>query len=355
MRHAVLQPPYSSSLLTPKPADYCRIDPAEKARLIVVIDTEEEFDWSHSFSRKNTSVRSMRWITRVQNIFDTYGIIPVYVIDYPVASQPDGYRPLQEIYASGRCLIGAHLHPWVNPPFEEQVNHYHSFVGNLPPSLEAMKLHVLSETIGEQFDVCPVIYKAGRYGVGPHTADILEGQGYEVDLSVCPLMDYSSEGGPDFGHLSAWPYWFGEHRSLLELPLTVGYTGLFRRWGCRLHQIACHPPLCQLHAAGILSRLRCVDKAWLSPEGYSLVDNMKLLRALYGDGLRIFSFAFHSPSVEPGNTPYVTSQHDLERFLSHCGDFFEYFMGELGGTPTTPLALKAQLTGATHMCVLEGT
>jgi hypothetical protein len=330
-------------MLNPKPADYCRLNALEKARLAVIVDTEEEFDWSSGFSRHNTAVRSMRLISRVQKMFDDYGITPVYVIDYPVASQPDGYRPLQEIHAAGRCLIGTHLHPWVNPPFEEPVNRFNSFPGNLQRTLEASKLHILSDCVGERFGTYPTIYKAGRYGIGPHTAEILEEQGYEVDLSVCPYMDYSTEGGPNFTHSSARPYWFGRHRRLLELPLTVGFAGLLKPWGRILHGVASRPPLARLHTVGILARLGLVNKIWLSPEGYLSSEHTQLVRSLHRDGLRIFSFAFHSPSVEPGNTPYVTSQHDLETFLRRCRRFFDFFMGELGGRPTTPLELKDHL------------
>lgn len=334
-------------MLNPQLYDYCHISQSERAKFVVIVDTEEDFDWAGSFSRENTAVRSMHWIDRIQGIFDTYNITPVYVIDYPVASQADGYRPLQDIHASYRCLIGTHLHPWVSPPFEELVNRYNSFPGNLPRALEAAKLQILSNCIGERFGVCPTIYKAGRYGIGPHTADILEEQGYEVDLSICPRMDYSVEGGPDFTHSSAWPYWFGKRRRLLELPLTVGFAGRFRRWGSTLHGIASRPSCDRLHAVGILARLGLVDKIWLSPEAYSSAEHVKLVRALHRDGLRVFSLAFHSPSVVPGNTPYVTSQSDLEAFLARLRRFFDFFMGELGGLPTTPLELKRQFTTST--------
>jgi hypothetical protein len=245
------------------------------------------------------------------------------------------------------------VHPWVNPPYAEQVGAYNSFVGNLPRALEAAKLRILSDAIGEHFGERPIIYKAGRYGVGTHTADILEEQGYEVDVSICPYMDYSAEGGPDFTPYSVWPYWFGRRRLLLELPLTVGFTGLLRRWGNSLHRLASRPSIARLHPIGILARLRCVNKVWLSPEGYSLEENVALLRALYRDGLRVFSIAFHSPSVVPGHTPYVRSQSDLDRFLSHCRRFFDFFMDELGGCPTTPLALKAYMTTFTPRRDLE--
>ena len=328
----------------PKPISYCCLEGTANPRLVVIVDTEEEFDWSAGHSGNNVAVQAMRWINRVQSIFDEYQITPVYVIDYPIASQPDGYQPLQEISASGRCLIGAHLHPWVNPPFEEEVTRSNSFPGNLPRPLEATKLRILSDCIAERFGRRPTIYKAGRYGIGPNTAGILEEQGYEVDLSVCPYMNYSDEGGPDFSRCSAWPYWFGTHRHLLELPLTVGFAGLLRHWGSVLHQAVSLPALAPFHPIGLLARLELVDKIWLSPEGYTLSEQISLVRALHKDGLRIFSFAFHSPSVEPGNTPYVTSQKDLHNFLSGCRRFFDFFLGELGGQPTTPLELKEKLT-----------
>ena len=331
-------------MLNPCSDDYCRLPLREQPRLVVVIDTEEEFDWAGEFSRKHTTVKSMRWIYRVQDMFDRFNITPVYVIDYPVASQPEGYRPLQEIHAAGRCLIGTHLHPWVNPPFEEIVTRRNSYPGNLPSALEESKLHTLSAEIEKRFGSRPVIYKAGRYGIGPSTAAILEKQGYEVDLSVCPYMDYSADGGPSFSASSARPYWFGKRRKLLELPLTVGYAGWLRRWGATVHGFASRPGLAGLHPVGALARLNLVDKIWLSPEGYLSSEHIKLVRDLYADGLRIFSFAFHSPSVEPGHTPYVRSQSDLDNFLDRCRCFFEFFLGELGGCPSSPLELKERLT-----------
>src|SRR3546814_4149526 len=44
--------------------------------------------------------------------------------------------------------------------------------GNLPPELEHAKLAALTEAIAGAFGARPVVYKAGRYGVGPATAGI---------------------------------------------------------------------------------------------------------------------------------------------------------------------------------------
>jgi len=333
-------------MVDPSNRELCWVDSSMKPHLVVVIDTEEQFDWSGGYSRSNTAVSAMRAIERVQRIFDEFCVTPVYVIDYPIATQPEGYEPLREIVSDHRCVIGTHLHPWVSPPYDEALSTWNSFPGNLSLRLESEKLRLLTECIEDRFEQRPVIYKAGRYGVGPRTAAILEELGYEIDLSVCPHMDYSGEGGPNFLAHSAWPYWFGMHR-LLELPLTVGYTGMLREYGQTLHRLASGEAGQAFRAVGILSRTGLVSKVWLSPEGYTAEEQIRLLKDLYRDGHRIFSFAFHSPSVEPGHTPYVTSSQELTVFLDRCRKVFEFFFGEFGGVPATPLELKRQLARAT--------
>lgn len=327
----------------PEPVSYCSFRPEIRPKLVVVVDTEEEFDWGRNFSGENTSVAAMGSIHRLQDILDTYSIRPVYVIDYPVVSQSDGYRPLEEIFQSGRCLIGTHLHPWVNPPFEELVNRHNSFPGNLPRVLEASKLKVLTECVGERFGFKPTIYKAGRYGFGPNTSDILEELDYEVDLSVCPCMDYSVEGGPNFGCFPPSPYWFGRSGRLLEIPLSVGFTGLLRPWAPRAYRFASRGMMRTLRMPAVLARTALLDRIWLSPEGYTSSEQIRLARVLYQDGNKVFSLALHSPSLEPGNTPYVQSGADLSRFLSCCRAFFDFFFGELQGVATTPLDLKREM------------
>src|SRR5262245_44235074 len=108
--------------------------------LFVVVDTEEEFDWGAPFSRGNTSVRAIRKIAELQKIVERFRLKPTYVLDFPVASQPDGFLPIREVATDGRCEIGAHLHPWVNPPHRETLSGPNSFACNLPPALEAEKI-----------------------------------------------------------------------------------------------------------------------------------------------------------------------------------------------------------------------
>lgn len=318
-------------------------DPAIRPILSVVIHTEEEFDWSKPYDRNATGVSHMQYIDRAQSVFDSFGIVPNYVIDYPIASKPEAVAPLKAYADSGRALIGAHLHPWVSPPFDEEINARNSYPGNLPADLEREKLRLLTEQIAASFGSRPLTYLAGRYGFGPNTADILEDLGYEVDISVAASIDYSGDGGPDYSGFSSDPFWFGRHRRLLGLPGSGGYVGYLRNGGTPLYRQLTQPWLRKTRVSGVVARLRMLERIRLSPEDYSEPEMRRLTQALLGDGVRIFVFSFHSPSVMPGGTPYVKNPADLERFLEKCRRYFDFFMNNLGGTAMTPLEIKAWL------------
>jgi hypothetical protein len=53
----------------------------------------------------------------------------------------------------------------------------------------------------------------------------------------------------------------------------------------------------------------------------------------------VFTVSYHSPSLEPGNTPYVRSAADLRRFLDWLDGYLDFFFSELGGVATTPSGL----------------
>ena len=314
--------------------------PAEyPPQLVVVVDTEEEFDWNAEPDSAANGVSAIGHIDRVQTIFDEYHIQPCYVIDYPVASQPEGYQLLKEYAEEGRCEIGAHLHPWVNPPIKEVLSRPNTYPGNLPETLEREKLLTLRNRIKESFGSAPIAYKAGRYGFGPHTTKILQELGFEIDLSVCPPLDSRGDGGPDYRSFDSHPFWFGgEEKPILELPCTGGFIGWASHYSIPLYDAA--QALRKFRAPGILARLRAVDKLTLSPEGFTSAEHIKLTRALYTQGVRTFTWSFHSPSVVPGNTTYVQDDAQLRQFLDSFRRYFEFFFNELGGQASTPVRIR---------------
>lgn len=246
------------------------LPPAAPPRLFVVVDTEEEFNWAAPFSRESVGVTAIQAVGRLQDVLQRFGCRPTYVIDYPVAATPSSSERLAALAQTGRCQIGAHLHPWVSPPFTEEVGSRNSYACNLGIDLEREKIRRLRDTIEGRLGVRPRCYKAGRYGFGRTTAEVLEEFGFDVDLSVNPETDFRSDGGPSFAGFSPQPGWFGTTRQLLELPCTHAYVGVARRVGASLHRRASAPWLRPLRAVGLLARTGVVNKVMLSPEGNTL-------------------------------------------------------------------------------------
>ena len=309
--------------------------PGDKPVLVVIVDTEEEFDWARPLARENVGVSAMRAQLRAHRVFEKYGVRPTYVLDYPVASQADGAAPLKELFADGLCDIGAPLHPWVNPPFDETVCNANSYPGNLPPALERAKLARLTEAIEATFGRRSTVYKAGRYGAGFATTATLEALGYEVDTSVLPQTDLTPSEGPDFSRCGARPYWFGGSRRLLEIPMTVGFAGVLHGLGRTLYDTLTGPAGMRLHLPGVFARTGLIERITLTPEGITHAEHRRLTDTLLAAGHRVFSFTYHSPSLAPGNTPYVRNEAELHGFLDRFERYFDYFFGEIGGQAMT--------------------
>jgi hypothetical protein len=327
------------------PEQIIEVPPDTRPTLAVVIHTEEEFDWNQPQSRDETGVEHMRHMGRAQAVFERFGIVPNYVIGYPTATQETGFALLKEYAAEGRALIGTHLHPWVCPPYEEEINAFNTYPGNLPPDLERAKLEFLTEAIQKNLGITPKTYLAGRYGNGPNSLQILADLGYEVDISVAPPIDYSSDGGPDYSGWTCAPAWRDARKEMLILPGAGGYAGLLRRGGGTMYKLVTQQLFRTVRLAGILSRSGLFERSRLSPEDYSLSELKRLTRNLVSDGIRYLVFSFHSPSVDPGRTPYVKTQADLDHFLRVCERYFEFFFGDFGGRTVHPLEIKAELAG----------
>jgi hypothetical protein len=304
----------------PGPGDLVRFKPGFGQRFIVTVDTEEEFDWSSPFDRAEHSLDTIPRLAKFQQFCEGFGVVPVYLVDYPVVTDPRSAEALGEAVRAGRAEIGVQLHPWVNPPHDEEVTVANSFAGNLPAELERAKFRTLRDAIEGALGTAPLIYRAGRYGVGPATAEILSDGGIAIDTSVRALFDYSSQGGPNFRSHPLVPWWIDRPGGLMELPLTTVFWGALRQHGRTLHPALWRVP----RLRGLLARLGLLERIPLTPEGVAADEALKAIDIALDDGLPLLVFSFHSPSLRPGHTPYVRDDDDLDRFYAWWRTTFDY-------------------------------
>lgn len=314
----------------PDAPEFVRFPDDAAPRFLVTIDTEEEFDWGAPLRREGHGTATIAAFARFQRFCEGFGVVPIFLVDYPVATAPATAEELGPAIAAGKAEIGIHLHPWVNPPFDEEVCEFNSFSGNLPERLERAKFRALREAIEANLGAAPLIYRAGRYGVGPNSAAILSDAGIVIDSSVRSLFDYSATGGPDFhGHPQA-PYWLDRERGLLELPVTTIFGGRLRRWGGSLHRWLERVP----HAGGAFARARLLERIPLTPEGVTPREAIRAIDAALAQRLPLLVFSFHSPSLAPGHTPYVRDARDAADFYTWWRQIFAH-LARRGVAPTS--------------------
>ena len=283
-------------------------------RFVILADAEEEFDWNKPLQRMATSTEAIMALPTANRFFTERGCVPTYLVDWPVVSNAHSAATMRRMIEEGACEIGSQLHPWVNPPFEETVTAANSYAGNLPPDLEAAKLEMLTAKIEAETGVRPIVYRAGRYGVGPNTASLLARLGYRLDVSVRASFNYHAQGGPNFSQHPIWPWTVGP--SLSELPLTATNTGILRD---RIGYNDFGP------ARGFLARTGLFDRVPLTPEGVRLHDALIAIRQLLETDHQLFSLSFHTPTVVPGHTPYVRNASDLKKFWAWWDGVFDLF------------------------------
>ncbi|SDA19487.1 polysaccharide deacetylase family protein [Sphingomonas sp. NFR15] len=294
----------------PTPADLVAWPDGFGTRFTVFVDTEEGFDWTAPLARAGHSLEAVTALPEAHRRFADQGVPLTYMVDHPIATDARAGDILRGLLADGVSAVGTQLHAWVNPPFDEALTPANSYAGNLREATEAAKLDTLSAAIEAAFGRRPVAYRAGRYGIGPATLRLLAARGYRLDSSMRARYRYDADGGPDFGAIGNAAFRSGPDKAIVELPLTTVFTGRLRRGGARLYDALGRVP----KARGLAARLGLLARVALTPEDMPLADALEAIAVAVGEGVRVLNFAFHSPSLAPGHTPYVRDAADLARF-----------------------------------------
>lgn len=323
---------------------------------VVSIDTEEEGLWGGRYRVRDNTTENLRGLSRFQALCDRFGILPTYLITAPVLDDAVATRELASWQDAGTCEVGAHCHPWCNPPLPSgDIRASESFLNNLPEAEQHAKLQWLTERIADRFGKSPTSFRAGRYGFAQATAECLGKLGYEVDSSVLPLFEFRSDSGPDFVGSLESPHWLelAGKRRLLEIPVTSGFTRSGfrrRRWLWRLVR---RSPWRQMKLPGILDRTAIASRVKLCPEGYKPQQLIQLIDARLRENAQVLVLMFHSSSLRTGMSQYVPDEQHLEQ-LYHCLEVtFHHAVHRRHLTPATLTAAARSLPGKQQLLTLQ--
>lgn len=310
--------------------------------LIVTVDTEEEGLWGGNYPATGNTVRNIDHVGPFQSLCDEFGVQPTYLVTAPVVEEAKAIDGLAGIANDGRCEIGAHVHPWCNPPFDEKFAK-ETYLCNFPESLQHQKIEWLTDRISGRVGIRPTSFRAGRYGLDAVGLGLLEQLNYRVDSSVIPFTDYSKQRGPDFTAAPFEPYFpaedslcrEGKARDIVEVPVGVGYwSGDFRQrfdWQRATGRF----PWNKLRIEGILDRLGFARRIKCSPEQASAAAMNRLVDRYVELGIPSLVMMFHSSSLLPGASPYVPDAAARDEFLNRLRIVFQYALQQRRLTAST--------------------
>jgi hypothetical protein len=311
----------------------------------IVIDAEEDFDWATPVRGTDFSVACMGCVTELRPILSASGIVPAYMLTYPILDDAHIVSVLRRQHEAGQCELGVHLHSWVTPPFDDRDGLAQSYLSNLTAGAQEQKLLRVMAKFRECFGFDPTMFRAGRYGFNRATARMLEKHGFAIDTSLAPRTDFGLDGGPDFTAFDSDPFWFGQDRPLLEAPLCRGVVGWSGKLAPGLYQTAARYFPDGRVIPAMLGRLRCAERITMSPEGNDAGAMIRFIRRRQSLGQTVFSLSFHSSSLAEGRNPYVRSQADLHLFYDRLSETVEMIARDLALRFTPLSALPALLGG----------
>ena len=296
---------------------------------ILSIDTEEEWDWTGPFPESNCSVENIQELPKFQDFCETVNIRPTYFVDYAVADNPEAAGALKSFTDRNRCEIGAHLHPWCNPPYFGESGEKESHVINLPISQVEEKLDSLVEILVKQLNIIPNSFRTGRWGIDGRILKLLVKKGFKVDSSMYPLYKNAYFNNEKARNVPYWPDYNnpidqGPQRNIVELPVTVGFNRSSYSTMLNIHNFASLPFFRTMHLVGILWHTRLLRKLYLSPEVTSGNDMKPLIDSSLNNHNHVIHMYLHSSSFIDGATGFKQQKYTYDIICDNIKQAIDY-------------------------------
>jgi len=295
---------------------------------IITIDTEGDDLWGKP---REITTRNAAYLPRFQSLCERYRFKPVYLTNYEMAMSDVFVEFGRDVLARGAGEVGMHLHAWNSPPLIPLTSddfHYQPYLIEYPDAVMKEKIKIVTRLLEDRFDRAMISHRAGRLGFDARYAAMLLDEGYRVDCSVSPGLDWrgtpgdpNGKGGPDYTAFPDRPYFFSPSDisapaigGMLEVPMTIRSSGLYRRapWVYRT-------PLLRQTA----NRLVSPALNHLCPAESNLPGMLRAARGGRAEDAAHVEFTLHSSELMPGGSPKFRNARDIERLYEHLEILFE--------------------------------
>ncbi|MFU2315372.1 polysaccharide deacetylase family protein [Rahnella sp. PCH160] len=298
----------------------------KKPAFIITIDTEGDNLWQN---HERISTENTRFLPRFQSLCEKYAFKPVYLTNYEMAQDAAYVEFASDVIKRGQGEVGMHLHAWNSPPLVALTDddwRHKPYLIEFPAEQIKAKVAFMTELLEDNFQTKMLSHRAGRWAFNEYYASLLVEQGYLVDCSVTPHVNWSSSpgnpkgtGGTDYSRFPKEAYFIdlndiakAGNSPLLEVPMSI-----------------------QLKHSGLLNQIksgydklrgknRSPSTLWLRPSGGNVENMQKVAEHSLKQGSDYIEFMLHSSEFMPGGSPTFKNEHDIERLYEDLEKLFSW-------------------------------
>lgn len=304
----------------------------EEKYFIITVDTEADNLWA---KENKTKTQNINYIPRFQELCNQYGFYPTYLVSYELVISDGLVSALKSYVDKNLAEIGAHLHPWSNPPFKPEYDGYHKFHAyphDLPATLFHLKMGELTQKLEDFFQKKVTSYRAGRWGFAAEHIEILLKLGYLVDCSVTPFVSWErfsgkpgAFGGVDYFNAPRKSYILDKtnilnpgQNGLVEVPVTI--VPLYANFLSSYMAYHASNPIVRI------AKAVSFGPQWFRPLPYVNASRMiDVAQKWLGLGNNYLEMMTHSSELMPGGSPYYKTKKDIEKLYTKLEKVFMYF------------------------------
>ena len=294
---------------------------------IITIDAEGDDLWGRP--REITTLNA-GYLPRFQALCERFRFKPVYLTNHEMAASPAFVEFGRDVIARGAGEIGMHLHAWNSPPLYSLTNddfRYQPYLIEYPDRVMKEKIKTHTGFLEDQFDQKMFSHRAGRWAFDGRYAAMLIEEGYRVDCSVTPGVDWRrsrgaphGNGGSNYRNFPSRPYFFNPSDisspasgGLLEVPVTICPSTFYRRV-----PLAYRIRLVRRFANKASPGLR-----WLCPGQSDLESMLRAAAEARAQGADHVEFMLHSSELMPGGSQNFRDAAAIERLYEDLEILFE--------------------------------
>lgn len=283
---------------------------------IITIDTEADNQWD---SNQKCSTKNSYYLPRFQELSEIYGYKPVWLTTYEMANDDYFVNYFKSKQNQNLCEIGMHLHAWNNPPEYklDGVTNERPYLIEYPIDIMNKKIVQLDKLLISKFNIKPISHRAGRWMINTDYFELLENNGYKIDCSITPHINWKSSlgktglPGVDYSNELSHINYKG---NILEIPVTIKKIRL----------------LSFENACSFKSILKCIyhfiigKYQWIRPSKNCEFKAIKKVIDMCSRNNEYIMFMIHSSELMPGGSPSFKTEESIEDLYKLIEDIFKY-------------------------------